>query len=414
MATHKTSLLRRGLMGWGVRLLLAAIVGWTGYLSVMQSLALVLSDRRIEAAYALAPNNGRVVGRLSQRLMGSEATETDLAQAVAIARDALRHDPTAVDAVTTLSIDALRKGDQGKGERLLAYSQTLSRRDLRTQLMAIELAVARGDIAGALHHYDIALRTRKDAPGLLYPVLVSALDDPAIRSSLVRTLAGRPNWSVHFVNHVARSDIDSAATVAFFRALQASRFPVPVAASAAMINKWLADRRFDDAWGYYAGIRPGVDRRATRNPDFNVLLEAPTAFDWIAADGMGVSTAILPDPANGFFDFTVSMGNGGLLLQQLQMLPPGAYVLEGRSIGIDQPARSLPYWTVRCQANGEIARVEVPNSSQAGGRFQGIVHVPPHCPVQTLALVARSSNEIGGVSGKIDRVILRSPHTVAP
>src|SRR3546814_5590416 len=42
-------------------------------------------------------------------------------------------------------------------------------------------------------------------------------------------------------------------------------------------------------------------------------------------------SAILPEAQNGLFDFTVSMGNGGPLLQQLQMLPAGDYVLEGHS-----------------------------------------------------------------------------------
>lgn len=127
----------------------------------------------------------------------------------------------------------------------------------------------------------------------------------------------------------------------------------------------------------------------------------------MAVNGLGVSTAILPEAQSGLFDFTVSMGSGGTLLQQLQMLPAGNYVLEGHSIGIEQPARSRPYWTLRCQTGSEIGRVELPNSSQAGGRFQGAIRVPANCPVQVLALVARSTDDIGGVSGQIDRILIR-------
>src|SRR3546814_15761840 len=88
----------------------------------------------------------------------------------------------------------------------------------------------------------------------------------------------------------------------------------------------------------------------------DLTVEARTVLDWSAVNGTGVSTAILPEAQNGLFDFTVSMGNGGPLLQQLQMLPAGDYVLEGHSIGIEQPARSRPYWIVRCQTGGEIGR----------------------------------------------------------
>src|SRR3546814_13468767 len=82
---------------------------------------------------------------------------------------------------------------------------------------------------------------------------------------------------------------------------------------------------------------PGSDRRQSRDPAFTNTVEAHTVLDWSAVNGTGVSTAILPEAQNGLFDFTVSMGNGGPLLQQLQMLTAGDYVLEGHSIGIEQP-----------------------------------------------------------------------------
>lgn len=398
---------------WSVRLVLAGVVGWIGYFSVIQSLALTLPDSRIEEAYALAPNNGRIAGRLSQALYRPDASEADRTRAVTLARNALRHDPTAVEAVATLATDALARGDQEGGERLLAYSQRLSRRDLRTQLMAIELAVAQDDISGALRHYDIALRTKKNVSELLFPVLTSALSDPLIRAELVKTLVGQPIWGTKFIYHTARNEPDPAASAAFFRALQAARVPVPEAAGVSLINQLLAAKLFDEAWAYYAVTHPGGDPRQSRDPAFKTLLEARSAFDWVAVNGLGVSTAILPDATNGLFDFTVSMGNGGPLLQQLQMLPPGDYVLEGRSVGINQPARSRPYWALRCQTGGEVGRVELPNSSQANGRFRGSLRVPADCPVQMLTLVARSSDDIGGVSGQIDRIQIRPARTAS-
>lgn len=397
---------RRARPNWVARLALAAIAGLLGYFSVMQSVALVLPNSRIEEAYALAPGNGHVAARFSQQLSGPEASSADRERAAAAARKALQYDPTAVEAVATLGLEAMLKGDEARAERLLAYSQRMSRRDLRTQLTAIELAVARDDIAGALHHYDIALRTKKDAPGLLFPVLTSALGDDAIRTGLVRTLSDRPIWGLDFVRYVAKSDGDPVASASFFRALTAQRFPVPDSASSAVVNKLLMAGSFEDAWSYYAVSRPGADRRRSRDPNFKSLLEAPSVFDWVAMSGTGLSTALVPDPANGLFDFTVSMGNGGVLLQQLQMLLQGDYMLEGRSTGIEQPSGSRPYWTVRCRNGQEIARVDVPNSLQAKGRFEGQVRIPANCPVQILALVARSSDDSGGVTGQITQILL--------
>src|SRR3546814_19191893 len=118
-------------------------------------------------------------------------------------------------------------GDRAGGERLLAYSQTLSRRDLRTQLMAIELAVARDDIPSALRHYDIALRTKKNAPDLLFPVLTSAPTNPTIRTELVKTLGRRPKWSNYFISHSARRAAEPAPLPTFFRGLQSTPVPPP-------------------------------------------------------------------------------------------------------------------------------------------------------------------------------------------
>lgn len=398
--------------GWGLRLILAGAMGWIGYLSVMQSVALVLPSDQIEEAYKIAPNNGYIAGRLSQTLYNPEASEADRAQAVALAHDAVRNDPMAVEAVAILAADAFIQGKQAEAERLLAYSQKLSRRELRTQLMAIELAVARNDISGALQHYDIALRTKRNAPEILFPILTAALPDPMIRKELVKTLSGKPKWGAAFINQAAAKTSDAATISAFFRELQAARLSVPDAASQVAINRLLTAKLFDDAWSYYAAVRPGSDRRQSRDPNFSLSLETPSGFDWIATNNSAVSTAIFPDAQNGLFDFSVSMGNGGRLLQQLQMLPPGDYIIEGESSGIEQPSRSRPYWVLHCQGGGEIARVDLPNSSESGGRFRGHLSVPANCPAQMLALVARSSDDISGVSGQINRVKIR-PATVA-
>lgn len=392
---------------WCVRLALAGAAGWIGYLSVMQSLAVALPDSQIERAYSLAPSNGRIAARLSEKLSGPESVPADRARAVRVAQAALRHDPTAIEAVSTLGFDALIRGDQASAKRLFTYSQVLSRRDLRTQLWAIEDAVARGDIDGALKHYDIALRTKRNAPELLFPVLAGALTDRAVRMELIDTLARRPLWAESFVDYAALNSSEPQATAALFRGLQRARFPVSQRASNTLINALIAARQFNDAWSYYSIIREGVEKHKSRDPRFAWTLESPSPFDWTPANSMGISTAIQSADEGGVFDFAASSSTGGLLLQQLQMLPAGEYVLQGHSAGIDQPSDSRPYWALSCRGGKEIGRLILPNSSEGGGHFTGRFTVPTDCPAQVLAFVARSSNEIVGVAGQINEVLLR-------
>lgn len=405
MAGHR-SRGRRTAREWCIRLVLAGAAGWIGYFSVMQSLAVVLPDDQLERAYSLAPNNGRIAARLSERLSGPESTSADRARAVRMAKAALQHDATAVEAVATLGLDALVRGDEASAKRMFAYSQILSRRDLRTQLWAIEDAVAREDIAGALKHYDIALRTKKNAPELLYPVLAGAVTDPVVRTGLTEVLEKKPLWADSFVDYAARNSSDPQATAALFRGLQRTQFPVSQNASNALIDVLIARNRLNDAWSYYSIIREGVERQKSRDSRFTAMLESPSLFDWMPINSTGISTAIQPDAHGGVFDFAVSPSTGGLLLQQLQMLPRGDYLLQGHSTGVDQPPDSRPYWTLSCRDGRELGRLNLPNSSEVGGHFAGRFTVPPDCPAQVLAFLTRSSNEITGVAGQIDQVLL--------
>ncbi len=401
------SLTDRSVKEWCIRLILAGVAAWLGYHSVMHAWAVALPDSQIERAYSLAPNNGRIAARLSEILSGPQATPQDRARAVQVAHIALKNDPTAVEAVATLGLDALIRADGEEAKRLFTYSQVLSRRDLRTQLWAIEDAVARGDIPGALKHYDIALRTKATAPDLLFPVLSGAIGDPQVRTRLVDTLKTEPLWGDSFVYYAAANGSDPSSTAAFFEGLLRADYLVPAGASNSLINAILGDEKFKEAWNYYAAVRSGADRRRSRDPDFKATLERPLPFDWTVDNSPGISTVLQPHPDGGFFDFAVSPSVSGRLLHQLQMLPAGEYILEGHSVGIEQSPGSRPYWTLSCRGGRELGRLELPNSSEGAGRFTDRFTVPENCPVQLLELVARSSSEIMGVTGQIDHVLLR-------
>src|SRR3546814_13940337 len=85
---------RRSPREWGVRLVLAGVVGWIGYLSVIQSVALVLPDHRTAKAYALAPHNGRITDSMSSTLYRTDPSEADRPREVPRAQKDHLHVPT--------------------------------------------------------------------------------------------------------------------------------------------------------------------------------------------------------------------------------------------------------------------------------------------------------------------------------
>ncbi|WP_213979724.1 hypothetical protein [Sphingomonas sp. dw_22] len=395
-------LARRSPAEWAVRVALAAVAAVLGYYGITFSAAQAARKTDPVLAYRLAPYDGRNTAAYAASIVRNNPTLEDGRRAGDLARRALRQDPTAVAALSTLGLIADLRGDRADARRMFASAQALSRRSPSTQLWLIEDAVTRGSVREALRQYDITLRVFPSLEGMLYPVLASASDDPEIRHELVRTLAGKPMWGVNFITFMAGSDSDPQVTAALFVDLHRAGVAVPQAAVAGAVNALIAAGHFDAAWSYYAATHPGADRRRSRDPRFLAQAEAPSQLDWIALNDGGLTTSI----QGGLFDFSVPASVGGPLLQQIQLLPPGTYRLIGHSIGLDLPAGASPYWMLSCRGGREIGRIEMPNSSVAKGTFTGTFSVPADCPSQLLLLNARPTDAISGIFGQIDRAEL--------
>ncbi len=387
---------------WAVRVSLAFVAVAFGYTSVTFSLAQVLAKINPETAHALAPRDGRITALYAASIAGPDAGVVDRARADQLARLSLRQDPTAVIAVSTLGLSAQIGGDTAAARRLFGYARGLSRRDLQTQLWMIEDAVGRNDISGALHQYDITLRTMPGLGDMLFPVLASAISDPAIRVRLVTTLSRRPAWSADFISHITQTPAAPRDVAALLLGVHREGGTVSSTAQAKVIGALIAAGDMRGGWNYYAAMHPGVDARRSRDSRFANVADVPSPFDWVAAGDGGV-TAVLE---RGLVSFTAPASVGGPVMQQLQLLPPGRYQLTGHSEGIDQVDGARPYWVLTCQGGRELGRVMVPNSITTNGAFAGTFDVTADCPVQVLMLVARPSDSMTGLSGQIDRAEL--------
>lgn len=399
---------RRSPTEWAVRGALAVVLLALAWGSVARTLGFLLRTGDVKRAHALAPGDGRVTALLAQKLVRSGADSATRARADRLARRALVQEPMAVVAAATLGLNAQLRGDVAGSRRLFDYAGRLSRRDLQTQIWAIEDAVARADIPTALRHYDIALRTSREAPDFLFPVLGSAIVEPNVRAALVATMAHAPVWPGTFIDYVSGNGPDPLVTAQFFLELRRAGVAIPPGAGATIISSLIAKGRIAAAWRYYASMHRHADPRRSRDPDFTEQPLTPSPFDWVTISDAGVNTAIQRGTDGGVVDFSAPASVGGPVVQQMQMLPPGRYLLEGRSTGIDQSTSALPYWVLTCRDGREAGRVIVPNSGSdpKGGRFGGEIVVPTGCTAQTLELMLRPSDNVDGVNGQIETVRL--------
>lgn len=398
----------RSRIEWSIRGALAVAATLCGYVSVSHTLGYVMRNQDPVLAHSLSPGDGRVTAQYAQSLARNpDATPAARRRADVLALRALIQDPTTVVAASELALDRQIRGDTLGARRLFSYAQRLSRRELQVQIWAIEDAVARGDVADALTHYDIALRTSFKAHDLLFPILGTAIADPVVRGELIKTLAKSPAWSEAFVNYVAVRG-NPRATAQLFSMLRSRSIALPDNASSALVDGLIFAGLNEEAWQYYVSTGRGEDRRRSRDPHFSASLETPSAFDWILVNDENVTSSIQYADGGGILEFSAPPSVGGPLLRQFQLLTPGTYILTGRSGGVDQPVSSRPYWTLTCRADGrELGRVEMPNSTHAGGAFRGTFSVPKDCQAQMLTLVARPSITLAGLTGRIEQVQLK-------
>lgn len=400
---------QRSAIEWMVRVALAIVAAFAGIVSVTSSFGYAIRGKDTARAHALARGDGRITAQYALTL--ASTTDPDAAglrRAARLAAMALRQDPTAVAAASALGIDAQLHGNTRVARRAFHYAMVLSRRDLQAQLWAIEDSVARGDVAGALRHYDIALRTSRYAPDLLFPVLAAAVADPKIRNAVVRTLAAKPAWNGFFVDYVAGHGPDPQSIANLFIALARSGVVVSPNAQRAAVDGLVEAGRLDQAWSYYRLIRPGARRNESRDPTFVAALDSRSVFDWRPRNDVGINSSIQPNGKQGVFEFAIASGVGGPLLEQSLLLLPGPYRLRGISQDLTASEGSEPYWTLSCQATkAEIGRFDL-SPSEGAKDFEGYFTVPQDCPLQILQLVGRPSDAVGGVSGRLVQVRLVS------
>lgn len=387
------------------RLILLVLVAVAAVFALRDAAAQVVVRGDSGAAHSLAPWDGVITARFALDTMRSGGAAGANRNPSALAQQALRQDATAVDAFNVLAGQAQLRGETGRTGQLFEHSLTLSRRELMSRIWAIENAATRGDIRSALANYDFALKTSKDAPGILYPVLANALDEPLIRSHLLEIMKTRPNWAPAFTDYLSRAAVNPQGTAAFYPMLAQAGLPVSPLQHARVVDA-LSVRGYDtQAWEYYALLHPGADRRRSRDIRQAGPADAQTVFDWQPLNTGGLSASLVRNQSGaGELGFAIAAASSGDVAQQRQVLPPGRYLLRGEARGIAAPEQERPYFSVLCADGRELVRSVLPGAGER--TFSNSFTVGGDCPVQTLVLVARPTDNAAGIEGSVTTVTI--------
>jgi O-antigen ligase len=401
-----------GKAGWALRGVIAlCLVAGLGWVTMGVTASLVFGRTRPALVLGWWPFDSAARATAAAQVLESARPEPDaLAEAAENARAALRRSALNVVATRTLGLIAIMRGEEREASRLMRYSETLSRRDLPTQLWLIETNVQRNDIAGALLHYDHALRTSTTARDLLFPILTAAAANADVGPSLARLIAQRPPWWREFATHLIAEGEDPRGIESIIVAARLDLGDVEERGLlAGAIVRLVQLRGYEQANRLYRRAR-GADAALVRNGDF----EAENRFvplDWVLSE-TGTSAGIMEPQARGgrALLFAVQSGSGGsTVARQLLLLRPGRYRFSVIAGNISGPIEDRPRVTLACvQTEEGFLDLRLP-PSPAEGRplFQDFVVGNESCPAQWLIVHASDPRDRDGPQPWIDKVAVQ-------
>jgi len=365
------------------------------------------------AALALWSVDADARAQQAAQLLVVQGGRPDITRALALAQGALQREPVNVTAARVLGLIASLGRDNARAERLMAYSEFLSRRDLGTQLWLIESNVGKNDIPGALRHYDRALRTSTDSYDLLIPVLVNAAAEPAVVDRVGDLIATRPPWWSAFAQRLVESSNNvRALRTVFWRVNVDVQNQGERELLAFALNKLvqLGDPR--GAFALYVRARHlRGDGPLLRDGDFEEE-QGFSMFDWTRIDQPGFGAVRQPsrDGSGNALYLVNDQARTGEVARQLLLLQPGRYRLSLRAGDVSGDAAARPSVVLRCAAVGEqmLAELRLPDADSRGQTAQGEVIVPAGgCPAQWLSINVGATPD--GVSGEawIDSLSIR-------
>lgn len=397
----KVAILRKSAIAW--RILAAACVLLGGSYAVIRSVAIVVVRGDPLLAASLSGNDARIAGKAAESLIPVAQNAADRQAASELARRALLRDGTAVSGVVAMGTFAGLNGDETAAARWFRYSQQLSRRDLPTQLFLIEDSVQRGNVADAVDHYDIALRTGEDTVfALLFPVLRSSITSADVRPALARKMAGNnAPWVVKFLVDVAVNGSDPVSAAQFFSDVERYGTPVHYTIRNTLLGRLVGQGSIDIAWKYYLRDNPGSDRQLIRNADFQSDSPASGPFDWQLSNGDGVTVTLDQSGQSRILNYEFASTVGGMAARQMLLLQAGKYRLTTTSLQSSQPLGRGAFWKLECVDGTSVTALEL----GAGARkFETEFVMPAGCNAQWLSLMVRASDDINGSTGQVDSV----------
>jgi hypothetical protein len=384
------------------------------WLSLANTVPLVLGrgSPALATGFGLGSAKAQAARAMSIVVNNPSADEAD--EARRLAQAALLREPVNVQAVVALSTIAFLQNRSELGGRLFAYSERLSRHDPTTQMWLIEDRVQRGDIRGALVHYDRLMSVSPSSRPTLIPILVSASADPSIARPLAALLARRPNWWHEAIGPLIYQTPAPASTVPILVRGIGLRPAIDFerALLSGAMTRLAGAGEFDQAHNLY--LASGGARLSGKELVRNGSFEGPNRlppFEWELANVDGRAAVVQPhlEGTGKALFLYVDQNTQGELAKQFLMLKPGRYRLSVQSGSIAGDQFQRPHISIRCATSDakSVLDLRLPVSGASGQSSRMELTVGGDCPAQWISLASGAGSEVQDNQPWIDAVSIQ-------
>ncbi|MBS1834063.1 MAG: hypothetical protein JST65_15195, partial [Acidobacteria bacterium] len=285
-----------------------------GWGALVNALVDVTARSNPKVALQFDPDSAAALAAAATQKLIDNPASLDVKAVAAAARRSLQAQALNPGALALAGYAADMQGDTARADALIRTSERMTRRNLLAQLWLIENRVNAGDIAGALRHYDIALRVSDEAGPRLLPVLAGAMQQADVRRQLVAYL--RAPWMPSLLSY-ATSNTDPRSVAAFIR--QAGGLPRGYADPQLphlLITTLVGKGFLQEARAYYFVSAKAGDATASDLAFSDDAADPAKPLGWQITDQDGVETSV-QNGAAGEWELSIAVGSdaGGVVMQ---------------------------------------------------------------------------------------------------
>jgi len=370
----------------------AAILAWYSFAA---SMGQIFQARQAELALRFDPGNGFALSTAAFDTLAALRDRKDLNHARELAFDALRATPGDARAIFVAAATADEGRATPQAVERVKFSLKFSRRNPAAYIWLIEERTAAGDVDGALDHYDLAMRSSAEARSTLLPIMISAMDDPALSGPIGNVLARGANWTILFWEQVIQAEAMPTSAGAIITRLAGSKGFPPKGIGDYVIQRLVENLRFDEATQVAALYYPELKAQdQARSAGLFLTPGVPSPFAWqLFSDADVGANATAPDRLS----MSLFTPNGGLYARKLLQLAPGEYSIDATMTSEVVNAIGAPRIRMRCASdNSPLFEASSVPGAQGRGVFRSTFAVPVGCRAEWLEILSPSSETSNG------------------